>query len=444
MPPRLAKFAMVSLGGWLLALALSACGGAVGSGSGPKRLEIVQPTGASADTLVAYQCLRSSLAAVLHFSDGSSGNFTNRVVWSSSNPGTVRIANENEEPVTGTSGRLFYPAGTLTPGATGNAVITAEYQGLTAQAQVSVHPLGNLTIKQIIQGNPVTPANGAFTLGAGTTQRLQLTALLDNVESDITKLATWSFELPNDSVATVDSASATVTANQAGGPLQLNAGFDACPDPRLQTSVQVSVADIRGISIQPEFAGNPALIVGNTEKFNVIADLGNGVAQDLSDQAGTQLSSSATDLLQFGATGQGNIAFALNAGGPIQIFASFTGNGIRYDATSLVTSTMTATLDTISISPRNAEVTAGSLTPAQFRAYGSYNSGSITQEITRQVIWSSSDTNTATISNSPQTAGQALGTAAASSGDRLVTITAADSNATINNNDQALLTVHAP
>lgn len=440
MPPR-RPFIVISV--VLLALALGACSGTVGTGSGPQRLEIVQSTGAPASSIVAYQCLRSSLAAVLHFSDGSVGNFTNRVVWSSSDPGTVRIANSNEEPIPGTFDK-FYAPGTLTPVATGSAVITAEYQGLTAQVQVSVHPLAALTIKQIVQGNAVVPANGAFTLGVGTRQALQLTALLDNVETDITKLATWSFEVPNDGEASVDTTTATVTANGAGGPMQLNAGFDACPDPRFRASVQLSVADIRGISIQPEFAGNPPLIVGNSEKFNVLADLGNGLTQDLSDQPGTQLSSSEPTLLQFGASGQGNIAYALNPGGPIEIFASFTSNGIRYDATSLVASTISATLDTIRVSPTSAEATAGSLTPVQFRAYGSYNSGGLTQEITRQVTWSSSDSSTATISNSAQTAGQALGLAATSHGDRVVTITANDNNAIIDGTDQALLTVHEP
>jgi len=211
------------------------------------------------------------------------------------------------------------------------------------------------------------------------------------------------------------------------------AGFAPCTlnnisDP--SNALGFTVQHIQSIAIEPEFSGNPQLIVGNTEKMRVIATLGDGYLQDLGNLA-TQTSSD-TSIAAFTS---GNILSAVAAGGPAIIGATFTGAGVSYTAPSVTVSAGTATLQTISIcwtavldafsgcpaSQATATVAAGSLTPVQFHAVGTYDAGTLTQDITRQTGWASSDTTAATISS----LGQAFGVTA----QRSVTITGTDTNA---------------
>ena len=420
----------------LLLSLLAACSGAVGQGNAPKLLVIsksgVTPSETSglASTRM-YQCIPSALAATLYFQDGSAGTFTSRVKWSSSDPGTLQVSN-GDIAVAGTSS--YYAAGTLVPVTSGDVIVTADYDGIQAQIAISVGTPQSITVKVLQDGNEVVPDGNYFSLGAGTTQSLQVTAWLDEVETDVSSNATWSFLSANDSEATIDSSTGVISAVGSGSQLLTPvAGFAPCTlsnisDP--SNALGFTVQHIQGIAIAPEFSGNPQIIVGNTEKMRVIATLDDGYLQDLGSLA--TLSSSNSSIA---AVTSGNILNAVAAGGPAIIGATFTGAGATYTAPSLTVSAGTATLQTISIcwtavldafsgcpaSQAAATVAAGSLTPVQFHAIGTYDAGTLTQDITRQAAWASSDATAATISS----LGQAFGVTA----QRSVTITGTDTNA---------------
>jgi hypothetical protein len=422
----------------LLALGLAACGGPVGSGNGPETLVITLPSAAATETsglasLRMYECLTSSLKSTLFFQDGSSGNFTSRVKWSSSDPGTVEISNGDIE-VPGQSGS-YYAAGTLVPVKSGSAIVTADYDGIEAQIAVSIGTPQSIKVKIAREDNYVVPDNNSFTLGVGTTKRLQVTAWLDGVETDIGDYANWSFQTPNSSEAAIVATSGIITAiganTQALVPV---ASFPPCSltnitDPA--NAIGFTVQHIQSIAISPEFSGNPALIVGNAERMFVLATLDDGTRQDISGQA--TLSSSNTSVAGFG-SGSGYTLTA-EAAGPTVVGATFTGGGVTYTAPSITVTAASATLQTITIcwtelfasfsgcpsSEATPTATAGSLTPVQFHAVGTYDQGTLTQEITRQTSWSSSDSSIATIGSN----GQALGVTAQGS----VTITGTDSSA---------------
>ncbi len=421
----------------LLLFLLAACSGAVGQGNAPKLLVISQSgvtpseTSGLASTRI-YQCIPSALAATLYFQDGSAGTFTSRVKWSSSDPGTLQVSN-GDIAVTGSSGS-YYAAGTLVPVTSGDVIVTADYDGIQAQIAVSIGTPQSITVKVLQDGNEVVPDGNYFSLGAGTTQSLQVTAWLDGAETDVSSKATWSLLSANDSEATIDSSTGVISAVGSGSQvLTPVAGFAPCTltnisDP--SNALGFTVQHIQGIAIEPEFSGNPQLIVGNTEKMRVIATLDDGYLQDLGSLA--TLTSSDSSIA---AVTSGNILSAVAAGGPAIIGATFTGAGATYTAPSLTVSAGTATLQTISIcwtavldafsgcpaSQAAATVTAGSLTPVQFHAIGTYDAGTLTQDITRQAGWASSDTTAATISS----LGQAFGVTA----QRSVTITGTDTNA---------------
>ncbi|HZR34117.1 MAG TPA: hypothetical protein VFA75_01995 [Nevskia sp.] len=432
------------------AAALAACGGAVGSGNAPRNLVISAPSSASPlPSLKMYQCLTSGLRALLYFDDGSVGDFTNRVVWTSSNPGAVKVSN-GDLPAPGG----FYAHGALVPDGTGTAIITADYFGVIAQTAVSVGPLVNPQLKAVIDGNYVplwrintnhTSPSNAFTMGQGTQVQVAVTAVLDNAEADITNFATIGFQTPNNGVATVSRSStgvATLTAGNFGGPVVPMASFSSCDLTTITDAnniVNMSVAPVQSIAMQPEFpppdptqpvsASNPLpqLIVGNSERFRVIASLADGNSQDVSTQSSLSVAQGGS-FAQFGGTsGVNNLLFASAPGG-IVLQASFNQGGATLTAPSIVTSTATRVLQTFQVcwtdifttvqncpsSQPQASVQAGVLTPLQFHAIGYYGTDSTTgqailQEVTRSTSWSTDLPAVATIGNGGNSAGQARG-----------------------------------
>jgi len=418
------------------AVLLSACGGATGQGNAPKLLVL----GASGSTpsqtsglvsLRVFECIPQRLSATLYFQDGSAGDFSARVQWSSSNAGAVAVSNGD----IAAPGGGYYAAGTLVPVGSGSAVITADYDGIRAQTAVSAGTPQGLTMKMQRGSNDVVPDGGSFELGIGTTQQLQLTARLDGVETDLGDYAGWSLLAPNPSVATISASGAISAVGAGSAPLTVVASLPVCglgtaADPATQLSF--TVHHIQGIAIAPEFSGNPQLVVGNSELMRVVATLDDGATQDLSGQS--TLSSSNDSVASF----SGYTLSAAAAGGSI-IGASFSGGASTYTAPSLAVTTVAASLQAVSVcwtepdaafsacpaGQDAAGVGAGSLTPVQFHAVGTYDSGTVTQEITRQVSWSSSDSTVASVSSGGLTAGQALGLSA----QHTVTITATDGDA---------------
>lgn len=381
----------------------SACS-PVGNGIGPVRLVINGPTG-TVDQASArvFQCVRNALSATVYFSDGSVGDFTNRVVWTSSNPAVIRISNGDEPAPAPSTG--FFGYGVYTPVSDGTATITANYLGLTDTIQMSVGTPTNITVHTVNPQNffKVDPPNNAFRIGVGTVQDLTVTALLDNVETNLDGAATWSFDAPNTAVATIGPASGLISGIGAGGPLTARASFPACS---LSAATSVTVAPVQSISITPEF-GSSNLIVGNSELFTVRADFGNGPEQDISFSSTLTSSNTAAGVFNT-AIGTSNILVGLTAAGPFNVSATFTPpGGTAITASPVPVTTVAGTLQAISITPTTASVVAGSDQVAQYNVIGDYGNG-VTQDVTRRAVWTSSDNAVGQVSGLPQQAGQAL------------------------------------
>ena len=450
---------------------LAACSGAVGSGNAPQRAEItISGTVTQLNTLRMYQCLTSAVSAVLFFTDNSVGDFTSRVKWSSSNPGAVMVSN-GDIPVRGSSG--FYANGVLVPTGPGNAIITADYFGIQAQMAVSVGTPQNITLKSVLNSKYVpltryninsTSASTGFSLGTGSSMQLAVTAILDGVETDITKFATLGFQVPDNNVASINPSNGAIIANLPGGPLVPQASFAPCDMTSISDQSKIvpfTVQHVQSINLQPEFppldptqpisASNPLppLIVGNTEKFVVVGNLANGDLQDLSSQSTLTTQPVASTAAQFGGTsGVNNLLNALGPGG-VFVSANYNGGGAGLGAPSLSVTTRTVPLNAINIcwtdqftqvqscpaagSQPSPTLQAGSLTTVQFHAIGSYggfvtdsngNQVPLTQDVTRQTTWTSSNVRVASIGDGAESAGQTLGVSQGS-----VTIQAFNANA---------------
>ncbi len=446
-------------------LGLTACNGAVGAGNAPQTLVIAAPsTVLQLTTLQMYQCLTSGLRALLYFTNGTVGDYTARVVWSTSNPGAVQVSN-GDIPIAGTSS--FYPSGTLVPTGAGNAVITADYFGIQSALSIGVDTPQDINVKAIFNGTyiPLTKLNIStvsstphFSLAAGSTVQLAVTAKLSGVETDITKFATLGFQNPSASdsnIATINATTALLTAvadSGGTGPLVPEATFPPCDLTSITNTANITPFQVYpavSLNLVPQFPpadptnppsttnAVPPLVVGNSERFVVAATLPNGDVQDVSANS-TLTSQNTTAAIFGGTTGVNNLLTALVGNNATTIFAVFTGAGTNLTSNSYSVSTLTATLNALTTcytdiytviqscpSPPQttpATVQAGTLTPVQFHAFGNYgnlgvdgSTGAFTQEITRITNWSilanvpGNSTTVATISNAAANAGQALG-----------------------------------
>jgi len=369
-----------------LALTIAACSSPVGNGVGPVAI-IVNPVAGTVVTpqgvTTVYQCFEGAMTATLVFSDGSTGNFTNRVVWSSSDEGVVRVSNGD---IPAPDGSGVYAAGTLIPVTSGNATVTAKYAAIVQNVPVSVGLPSNFTIRSVTQSFP-TPVT-AQTLGVGTTQQYSISAVTDGVEKDVSQYARWAI---GGSIASV-SSTGIVTALGVGGPGQLTASFLNCSN---TSTANISVANINSIQLAPEFGTDPLQMI-NSEKINVLANLSDGSQQDVSLQAtltstNTQIASFllASNILQPAATGDVTVTATLNN---------------SYLAPDQTISIISATLSDLSIAPTSAVVRAGSDQIVPFKATGTFTNGQV-QDITRAVTWAVTDATLASISNVKATAG---------------------------------------
>jgi hypothetical protein len=461
----------------LALLSLTACDSVVGSGNGPRRLVIVKPgTTAPLPTLKEYQCLTSALGARLEFDDGSAGDYSARVVWSSSNTGAVEVSSGNI-PIPGTS--LFYAGGTLIPHGPGSAVVTANYFGLETQIAITVGTPQNIHLAYLKNGLylPLYQINldqssprSTFTIGVGSTAQLAAVATLDGVETDVSQFATFGFQQSAAGIATIGVTNGILTGIGQGGPVVPVAQFSPCglnniTDPN--GIVTMTVQPILDLSVRSELAADPQqpisssnpvtpVIAGNTEKFTAVADLANGDKQDVTSQ--TTMTTGDSSFAAFGGNG---LLTSSAPGGPVVVSAVFSGGNTSLQASFFSTSVQQSQLSSILVcwsdplqqdfnvytaapckdptdpayappNPANPSVAGGSINPLQFHAIGIYGlndagTGLIYQEVTRGTTWTATDPTAATISNAALNAGQAH---AATVGPASTTINATDNIAT--------------
>jgi hypothetical protein len=296
--------------------------------------------------------------------------------------------------------------------------------GLTAVLETVVVEIGDINIE------PVDP-----TLAVGSVMVLQARAFLDGVETNIGTSGVWSLEPADDEVATIapfGDPAGRVTARGVGGPLTATASFANC---ERELSTQVRVAEIDTLVVEKEFDGSndlPAtdeLVTGTSEVFRALADFGDdSPRQDLTPQS--LFTSSATEVARFSVLGgTRNVLQALGPG-VTDVTARFGTGDDAVDADPVQIMVVDATLETFEIEPRELSLPRGCL--FQLRAIGSYDSDTRQQEITRHVVWASSDNTIAQAFNGLFEGG--LLRILAASGE--VTVTATEENATVRQEDE--------
>ena len=353
-----------SVGVTLLVGLLAACGGG-GSTSATNpttgaSLKSVEVTPANTQ-FAAGTALQLSATAI--YSDGTFADVSTQVSWASSNSTVTSVSNSSSN------------SGLATALAPGSATLSAALKGVTGSTSITVTAAALLSIEV----TPVTP-----TVANGTSLQLTATGIFsDHSTQDLTRQVSWASS--STTVATVsNTASSNGLINTVGvGTATVSATLGSVTG---STGLTVSTAVLSSIEVTP---ASPSGVKGTQEQLTATGVFSDNSRQDLT----TQVTWSSTD---------GSVAVVSNASGR-QGLVSNAGVGSatvlatlnEVSGSALVTVTA-ATLVSIQVTPANPSIANG-LTQ-QLVATGTYSDNS-TQVITTQVVWSSSNTGAATVSN---------------------------------------------
>jgi uncharacterized protein YjdB len=298
--------------------------------------------------------LTQQLTASGSYSNGTTRDITDSVMWTSSN---TAVATVND-------------LGLATGVSVGGPVtVTATVGNVSGSLQIAV-------TEAVLTSITVTP--GTASVPAGMTQSFTSTGRYsDGTTRDVTTSVTWTSS--DTAIATVDGAGLG-TGGAAGGPVTVTATLGNVSG---TSQFTVTRAVLTAIAVTPAMASVP---VGMTKQFNANGSYSDGTTVDITDSV--TWTSSDTSVATVDGAGLGT---GMTVGGPVTLTATL---GSVSGASQL--SVTQAVLASISVSPATASVPAG-LTKS-FTAQGRYSDGS-TMDVTNKVTWTSSNTGVARVSD---------------------------------------------
>ena len=307
--------------------------------------------------------LSEALQATGIYTDHSTHDLTNSVIWSSS---VASVASVGNTP--GSNGL----AATLSPGST---TITATLGGISGSTNLTVTAATLVSVG-------VTPPNPSIAKGL----KSQFTAIgtyTDNSMQNLTAQVAWSSSDPT--VATVSNA-----LGYAGLGVGLNPGSVTITatlgGASASTVLTVTPATLVSIGVTP---ANPSIANGLASQFMATGVYTDNSTQDLTASV-AWTSSDPTVATISNASASHGLATGVSPGTVTITAASGSVSG------SMSLTVTPAALVSIALLPANPSIANG--TQQQFAATGTYTDAS-THDVTTAATWSSSDTTVATISN---------------------------------------------
>ncbi len=291
--------------------------------------------------------ISSQLIATGTFSDGSTQDITENVMWGTDNSAFANIGTNN---------------GFLQAIQQGSVEVSATNGNLTTKSSIEIKAA---TLSKIV----ATPS--VISLANGSSFSASVVAIFsDQSFVDITNQADWNSS--NNDIASLKTDSTEIIAKKVG-LTELTASFS---DFEAVIQVEVSSAELAELVISPLNASIPK---GLTQQFSASGRYTDGSVQDLSTQV-TWISSSETISTIDNITTQEGLAYGLTEG-QSTITAII---GEISQSTALTIST--AQLSTIEVQPTNTTIAKGFSLPV--KAMGYYSDGSQI-DITNIVDWSS-------------------------------------------------------
>lgn len=409
---------------------LAACDPDLGEGNRLERIRLqkvladpaieVEKTDAGDTEINVFRCFRTSVAAVGIFTDGSRENVSGRATWRSSDTGVFRVSNGNERDADDRRlGRgVITPVGTIGS----QAELTVEFLGLRARADVSV----------LDARLDISPP--ALEMAFGTTQLLSPLGVLDGRLLVAANNIHWTLTEPGAARATIDEDFGLLTATQ-GGPADADVVIVKA-DPRIEgcaafapeLKVRINDRSFDRLEVRTEHQGvNPDPLVLRPltqEGMRVfgIDQSGSDVlfAQDLTSNIMRNHLQAIKDKTEqpLVAEDPDDASTTTVAGfllsDIITVLTGSLGSGvttddarlrIRFDQNTTTAGQLEQTfiarvpgtaLSSLNIEPDTRELFPGS--SVAFNVLGTYTDSS-TQDLTRNVRWSTSDSDIAVASN---------------------------------------------
>ncbi|KTD67477.1 protein with a bacterial immunoglobulin-like domain protein [Legionella santicrucis] len=332
------------------------------------------------------------------FSDGSIRNLTPFATWSSSNTAVATISNN------------LGSKGLATAATAGVTTISATVNGVSANTTLTVT---GATLSSI----SVTPVNAS--IGRNTSLQYTATGIFsDGTNQDITQSVTWT--TGNSGIATISNSEGSkgLATGVGAGTTTVTAALGAISN---STNLTVTLATLVSIQVDP---ANSTMLNHTSQQFYATGIFSNGTTQDLTQMVSWTSSSNAVSISNDPSSKGLGQAEAI---GEATITARL---GLVAGSTSVTVTA--ATLTSIHVQPVNSSIVNG--TGIQFTATAILSNGVI-YDVTKLVLWSSTDESIAKISNDTNTKGFATGTGVGTttitasllgvSGDTSITVTAA-------------------
>ena len=300
------------------------------------------------------------LRLFIQYSDGTVSFATDDAIWTSDNSAVATVTE------TGAG------AGLVSLLTSGSATITAELDGSTATATVVVEAA---VLTEVV----VLPATGSVSVGQGL--QFEAWAYYSNGASSIVSNdSSWNSADP--AVATVDGGGYAIGTGE--GLTTISANYQGLVG---TASLDVNAAALVSVRIEPSTLMGA---VGTRQFLRMFALYSDGDEVDVT----TQSSWSSADKRIAAVVPRGGLAgnVLLTGVGETTIEANYEGN-----VASAGVKVTEAVLRTLLISPTDASTPAG--VPVQYTATGIYTDFS-QQDLTGEVVWSSSDETIAVIGES--------------------------------------------
>lgn len=298
------------------------------------------------------------------FTDNSVQDLTDQVTWETGDGAVATI------DITG----LLSSVGT------GTTSVTASMSGVSDTTNIEIS--GATLLSLTINPQETTVANGYD-------KQFTVTGIFSNsTTQDLTDQVTWSSS--DTGVATISNGSGTEGyAESAGTGTTTITATHVGSGKADMASMTVSSATLESIVVTPD---NP-IAYGTNQQFTATGYFSDNTTQDLTDQVTWNSSDTGVATVSNAASYEG-LATSVSSG-TTTISATLSGKtGDSLLEVKLIT------LQSISIVPADPTLYHGSLPDTQnFHASGTYSDATV-QDLTDQVLWSSSDTSVATVSNS--------------------------------------------
>lgn len=313
----------------------------------------------SPDVATIAKGLKGKFSARATFSDGTDFDVSSQGDWTSS---ATTVASIDQS---GTASGLL-------PGRT---TVEFSFGGFRQQAQLEVVPA--LATRLSVQPIRVTLAKGI------SRQFSAFLEFTDGTRQDVTTQATWDSTLAT--VATISQAGLANTLEV--GTTQVRAVIGVQMG---EATLEVTPAVVTNLQLSPR---NATLMVATNRQYSVVAEFTDGTITDVTAQAEWNSTAPST-----ASVSPGGLAMALSPGDTM-IEARFGGTIVRTELEVVPPVPVS-----LAISP-SRDIVAAPNTMHSYRATAVLSNGDI-QDVTENVVWSSTSPAVASVSNDPGSQGR--------------------------------------